>query len=197
MVEAFGELSCFQALELNLSCPNVGGGSLPFSTCPEAVAEVIRACRGLTDKPLWAKLSPNVTRIAPMATAAQEAGADGLTVANTVLGLAVNWKTRKPELGVGFGGYSGPAIRPIALRMVWEASQVVSIPVIGCGGISSADDVLSFLVAGASAVQLGTAFFRNPNLFTEVADELLQLLEAEKTSVSELVGTLEWPGTHC
>ncbi|HJM39726.1 MAG TPA: dihydroorotate dehydrogenase [Planctomycetota bacterium] len=195
MVEAFGDLDCFQALELNLSCPNVGGGRLPFSTCEKAVHEVLDACRSLTKKPLWAKLSPNVTRIAPMAIAAEKAGADALTVGNTVLGLAVNWRTRKPELGVGYGGFSGPAIRPIAMRMVWETSQAVDIPVIGCGGISSAEDVLSFLVAGASSVQLGTAFFRNPSLFGEVSRQLTLLLEQEGASVSELSRSLEWPSS--
>ncbi len=193
MIRAFGPLDAFAAIEVNLSCPNVQGGSLPFSSSAEAVAEVVAACRALTDKPLWAKLSPNVTRIAPLAAAAEAAGADALTVCNTVLGLAVDWRQRKPALGAGFGGLSGPAVRPIAMRMVREASQAVSIPIVASGGAACADDVLQFLVAGASAVQIGTAGFREPSCVSRVAAELRRELAAEGLTAAELVGTLEWP----
>ncbi len=194
MVRAFGPLAAFDAIEVNLSCPNVQGGSLPFSSSPEAVAEVIGACRALTDKPLWAKLSPNVTRIAPLAEAAERAGADALTVCNTVLGLVVDWKSRRPALGAGFGGLSGPAVRPIAMRFVREAAEAVSIPIVASGGARCADDVLQFLVAGASAVQVGTAGFRDPSRISGIADELRRELAAEGLQASDLVGTLEWPG---
>ena len=193
MIRAFGPLDAFAAIEVNLSCPNVQGGSLPFSSSAEAVAEVVAACRALTDKPLWAKLSPNVTRIAPLAAAAEAAGADALTVCNTVLGLAVDWRKRKPALGAGFGGLSGPAVRPIAMRMVREAFQAVSIPIVASGGAACADDVLQFLVAGASAVQIGTAGFREPSCVSRVAAELRRELAAEGLTAAELVGTLEWP----
>jgi len=193
MIRAFGPLDAFAAIEVNLSCPNVQGGSLPFSSSAEAVAEVVAACRALTDKPLWAKLSPNVTRIAPLAAAAEAAGADALTVCNTVLGLAVDWRKRKPALGAGFGGLSGPAVRPIAMRMVREAFQAVSIPIVASGGAACADDVLQFLVAGASAVQIGTAGFREPSCVSRVAAELRRELSAEDLTAAELVGTLEWP----
>lgn len=194
MVRAFGGLDAFAAIEVNLSCPNVQGGSLPFSSSPEAVGEVVAACRAITDKPLWAKLSPNVTRIAPLAEAAEAAGADALTVCNTVLGLVVDWRRRRPALGAGFGGLSGPAVRPIALRMVREASQAVRIPIVASGGAACADDVLQFLVAGASAVQVGTSGFREPSAVSRIAAELREVLAAEGLTAAELVGSLEWPG---
>ncbi|PCH77640.1 MAG: dihydroorotate dehydrogenase B catalytic subunit [Planctomycetota bacterium] len=193
MVEAFCDLPAINAIEINLSCPNVDGASLSFSRSPEVVSEVISRCHEVSNKPLWAKLSPNVTLIAPMAIAAEAAGAEALTVCNTVLGLAVDWRNRKPALGVGYGGLSGPAIHPIAMRMVWEASQVVEIPVVACGGVSCADHVLQFLVAGASAVQIGTSSMRDPGVFSRIAADLrVELAEAD-TSVAELVGSLEWP----
>ncbi|MBL7008475.1 MAG: nitronate monooxygenase, partial [Planctomycetes bacterium] len=192
-VRAFGPLDAFAAIELNLSCPNVQGGSLPFSSSPEAVTEVVSACRRLTDKPLWVKLSPNVTRISPLALAAEAAGADALTVCNTVLGLVVDWRRRRPALGAGFGGLSGPAVRPIAMRMVREVAQAVEIPVIASGGAACADDVLQFLVAGASAVQIGTAGFREPSCISRIAAELRRELAAEGLAAAELVGTLAWP----
>ncbi|HEX9794514.1 MAG TPA: dihydroorotate dehydrogenase [Planctomycetota bacterium] len=193
MIEAFGGLERFAAIEINLSCPNVGGGSLPFSSSPDAVAEVVSACRARTDKPLWAKLSPNVARIAPLAAAAEQAGASALTVCNTLLGLVVDWRTRKPALGAGYGGLSGPAVRPVAMRMVWEAHKAVSIPVVASGGAVCADDVLQFLVAGASAVQVGSGVFRRPDLFARITAELRELLDAEGLRATDLVGTLDWP----
>lgn len=193
VVAAFAAEPWTAAIELNLSCPNVQGGRLPFSSSPEAVAEVVAACRPLCRQPLWAKLSPNAGRIGPFARAAEEAGADAVTVANTILGLAVDWRRQRPVLGAGYGGLSGPAVRPIALRLVHEAAAAVSIPVIGCGGIAEAEDVLEFLVAGASAVQVGTACFREPGRISRLAADLRRLLAAEGLRVSDLVGTLEWP----
>lgn len=193
MVEAFDRHPVFQAIEINLSCPNVQGGRLHFSTSATAIEEVVEACRAKTDKPLWAKLSPNVTRIAPLAEAAGKAGADGLTVCNTLLGLAVDWRRRKPVLGAGFGGLSGPAVRPVALRLVHEVAQAVDLPIIASGGIACADDVLQFLVTGASAVQLGTAAFRRPDLASVIARDLRRYLGEEKTSVIDIQRTLQWP----
>ena len=193
MVRAFDGMEGVAAIELNLSCPNVQGGSLPFSTTPEAVSEVVRVCRMESDKPLWAKLSPNVTRIAPLAQAAEAAGADALTVCNTLLGLAVDWRRRRPVLGAGYGGLSGPAVRPVAVRLVWETSQAVTIPIVASGGAASADDVLQFVVAGACAVQVGTAGFRRPDLITRIATELRALLADEGLQLRELIGSLQWP----
>jgi len=194
VVAAFGAEPALAAIEINLSCPNVQGGALPFSTSPEAVGEVVAACRAATDKPLWAKLSPNVTRIAPLARAAEEAGADALTVCNTLLGLVVDWRRRRPALGQGMGGLSGPAIRPVALRLVWECRQAVGLPIVASGGVSSAEDVLQFLVAGASAVQVGSYCFRRPDGIRRIAGDLRRLLAEEGCRVRELVGSLRWPG---
>lgn len=190
---AFESCPSVAAIELNLSCPNVAGGKLPFATSPEAIAEVVGACRSTTAKPIWAKLSPNVTRIAPLAQAAESAGADALTVANTLLGLAIDWRTRRPALGAGFGGLSGPAIHPVALRLVHECRKAVSLPIVASGGASDAESVLQFLVAGASAVQLGTALFREPDLASPLAEELERLLTQEGATVADLIGTLKWP----
>jgi len=193
VVAAFDAVPGIAAIELNLSCPNVQGGRLPFATSVDALGEVVAACRARTRKPLWAKLSPNVTRLAPLARAAEEAGADALTVANTLLGLAVDWRRRRPVLGAGLGGLSGPAVRPVALRLVWEVRQAVSLPIVASGGAASAEDVLAFLVAGASAVQVGTAVFRRPDLHRRITAALEQLLAGEECTVQELVGSLRWP----
>jgi dihydroorotate dehydrogenase (NAD+) catalytic subunit len=179
------------ALEVNLSCPNVQGGRIPFGTDPDAAAEVIRGVREATGKPIYAKLSPNVTRISDMACAVEAAGADGITAVNTVLGMSVDWRTRRPGLCTVQGGYSGTAIKPIALRCAWECAQAVEIPVIGCGGIATADDVLEFLIVGCSAVQIGTASFADPGLLARLPGELeARLEEVGVQQVSELIGAL-------
>jgi dihydroorotate dehydrogenase (NAD+) catalytic subunit len=185
------------ALEVNLSCPNVQGGRLPFSSDPEGAAGVIRRVRAVTTKPLLAKLSPNVTRIGEIARAVEGAGADGVTAINTLLGMAVDWRRREPRLATTQGGYSGPGIKPIALRCAWECARSVRIPVVGCGGITTADDVLEFLVAGCTAVQVGTASFADPGLLARLAEELERALEAAGVgSAAELIGTLrEMPGS--
>lgn len=179
------------ALEVNLSCPNVQGGRLPFGTDPERAAAVIEGVRRATSKPIWAKLSPNVARIGEMAVAVEAAGADAVTAVNTLLGMAVDWRTRKPGLATVMGGFSGPAIKPIALRCAWECASAVKIPVVGCGGIATADDVLEFLVAGCSAVQVGTASFGDPGLLGALSAQLSERLDAAGVErVEELVGTL-------
>jgi dihydroorotate dehydrogenase (NAD+) catalytic subunit len=184
------------ALEVNLSCPNVQGGRIPFGTDPHAASEVIGGVRAATTKPIYAKLSPNVARIEDMAVAVAEAGADGITAVNTVLAMSVDWRTRTAGLATIQGGYSGVAIKPIALRCAWECARAVSIPVIGCGGIGRAEDVLEFLVVGCSAVQVGTASFSDPGRLAGLADELERLLaSAGVDDVRELVGSLRtWDG---
>lgn len=192
MVEAFDAMSGVAAIELNLSCPNVKGGT-QFSTDAQALEDVVRACRETTAKPLWVKLSPNVTSIVPFAKAAEASGADALTVCNTLVGMVVDWRKRTPVIANGTGGMSGPAVKPMAMRLVWEASRAVGIPVIASGGASTAEDVLEFIVSGASAVQIGTASFRRPNAISEIASDLRRILEQEKLSLDELRGTLVWP----
>lgn len=186
--------SAIDAFEVNLSCPNVQEGKLPFATDPRMAARVIERVRAATKKPVFAKLSPNVSRIADLAVAVEAAGADGICAVNTVLGMQVDWRTRKPGLATVQGGYSGVAIKPIALRCAWECARSVKIPVIGCGGITTATDVLEFLVVGCAAVQVGTASFSDPGLLGRLAQEVAALLDAERIAdVRELVGTLELP----
>lgn len=178
-------------LELNLSCPNVSGG-LDFATDPELTKRIVRRCRdACPDLPLIAKLTPNVTDIALIAKAAADGGADAVSAVNTFVGIAVDWKRRKPILGNVTGGLSGPAIKPLALRAVWRIAQLKAVPVIGVGGIGTIDDAMEFLVAGACAVQIGTANFYDPTASVRIVDALpaaLQLLGA--TRVSDVVGTL-------
>lgn len=180
------------ALEINLSCPNVDGGKLPFGTVPAMAAEVISSIRKVSSRPLFAKLSPNVTRISEMAIAVESAGAAGITAVNTMLGMGVDWRTGRPALATVQGGYSGVGIKPVALRCAWECAKAVSIPVIGCGGIASARDVLEFLSVGCHGVQIGTASFSNPALLGELALELERLLgEAGFDSIQQVVGNVQ------
>jgi len=178
------------AYELNVSCPNTKQGGIFFSSDATLLAEVVGAVRKIARRPLMVKLSPNVTRIEPLAKAAAEAGADALSLVNTFIALAIDPRTRKPRLGAGFGGLSGPAIKPVALRMVYEASHAVKIPVVGLGGIANGLDAAEFLIAGASAVQVGTANFWDPSAPVRIARELGQFLEQEGIEhMSKLVGT--------
>lgn len=179
------------ALELNISCPNVAHG-LDFSTDPIQAEAVVRACRMATMKPLLVKLSPNVTDISLIARAAQNGGADALSVANTFVGFAVDTRTRRPRLSNGTGGLSGPAIRPLALRAVWKCAQSVQIPIIGIGGIATANDALEFLIAGASAVQVGTATFVRPSAALEVIEGIeAYLRQYNFAAVTDIVGSLQ------
>ena len=178
--------------ELNVSCPNTKKGGMFFSSDPGLLAEVVQAVRAVARRPLIVKLSPNVARIQPLAQAAEQAGADAVSLINTFLALAIDARTRRPRLGAGFGGLSGPAIKPIALRMVWEAAQAVKIPVIGMGGIATGEDAAEFLIAGASAVQVGTATFWDPRAPLRVARELDRFLAEQKiANVREIIGTLQ------
>ncbi len=174
------ELPTLAAIELNASCPNVKEGGIAFGSTPEGLAGLTRRVRAATGKPLWVKLSPNVTDIGAMARSAEDTGADAVTLVNTLLGMAVDPGTRRPLLANVTGGLSGPAIKPVALRMVWEACKAVKIPVIGIGGIQSAGDALEFLLVGAAAVQVGTANFRNPNACMEIIEGIREFMVRQK-----------------
>ena len=149
-------------IELNVSCPNVHGGGMSFGTCPASVAEVVKAVKEVSDLPLFVKLSPNVTDIVEIARAAEDAGADGLCLINTLLGMRIDLKTRRPVVANVMGGFSGRAVFPVALRMVWQVSHACSIPVIGCGGVSTAEDVIEMMMAGARAVEVGKSSTSKP-----------------------------------
>jgi dihydroorotate dehydrogenase (NAD+) catalytic subunit len=178
--------------ELNVSCPNTKHGGIYFSSDPALLAEVVSATRKVAGhRPLIVKLSPNVAKIEPLAKAAADAGADAISLINTFVALAIDPRTRRPRLGAGMGGLSGPAIKPIALRMVHEAARAVTIPVIGLGGIATGADAAEFLIAGASAVQVGTANFFDPRAPQRIAEELDLFLEQENVArAADLVGTL-------
>src|SRR5712692_10289205 len=179
--------------ELNVSCPNTRHGGIYFSNDPALLTEVISEVKRVARRPVIVKLSPNVAHIAPLAQAAEAAGADAISLINTFIALAVDARARRPRIGVGFGGLSGPAIKPIALRLVYQAAQAVRIPVIGIGGISSGEDAAEFLVAGATAVEVGTANFWDPASPLRIARELEQFLRKENIgSVRELTGTLRF-----
>jgi dihydroorotate dehydrogenase (NAD+) catalytic subunit len=181
-------------LEINISCPNVKKGGMAFGGDPKMTHEVVAAVRQVTRLPVIPKLSPNVADITVFARVCEEAGADALSCINTLLGLAVDVETRKTKLAFGTGGLSGPAIRPIAVRMAWQAARAVKIPVIGIGGISSASDALEFLIAGCRAVQVGTANFVDPGLYARLLDELSTYLERHGLAdINEVVGTLKYP----
>lgn len=179
------------AIEVNVSCPNVKEGCLAFGSTVEGISEVTSAVRKVCKKPIIVKLSPNVTDIAGMAKAAEDAGADCVSLINTVLGMAIDINTRRPVLGNVVGGLSGPAVKPIAVRMVYQVSKTVKIPVIGMGGISNADDAVEFLLAGASAVMIGTAGFVNPYVWAETIEGIKEYMKKNGfEKISEITGAL-------
>jgi dihydroorotate dehydrogenase (NAD+) catalytic subunit len=181
------------AVELNISCPNVSGG-VDYGSNPKLTEQVVSSVRKVCDLPIIAKLTPNVTNIIEIAQGAADGGADAVTLINTLLGMAVDWKKRKPILGNVVGGLSGPAIKPVALRAVWQVASNVDIPVIGVGGIQCLDDVMEFLVAGASAIQIGTANFYNPGLASSLVDDLDSVLKDEGCeNISQLIGSIRIP----
>ena len=183
------------AIEINISCPNINEGGHTFGCSTSGVGDVVRAVRAATRLPIIPKLTPNVTDIALMARAAEDAGADAVSLVNTFLAMAIDVETRRPLLSNVVGGLSGPAIRPIAVRMVYECREAISIPIIGMGGIASARDVAEFLIAGASAVQVGTANFEDPGIWPKLTSGLLEYLERhECAGVAELVGTVDLTG---
>lgn len=183
--------------ELNVSCPNTKEGGIFFSSDPALLADLVRRVRRVAKRPLIVKLSPNVARIEPFACAAEEAGADAISLINTFVSLAIDVQTRSPRIGAGFGGLSGPAIKPLALRLVYEVAQTVRIPIVGLGGILTGEDAAEFLIAGASAVAVGTATFADPRAPLRIGRELGDVTRRLRaSSVRDLVGTLRLP-TQC
>jgi dihydroorotate dehydrogenase (NAD+) catalytic subunit len=179
------------AYELNVSCPNTKCGGIQFSSDPAMLASVVAPVRRLAKRPVIVKLSPNVAAIEPLARAAEQAGADAISLVNTFIALSIDARTRRPRIGNGMGGLSGPAIKPIALRMVWQAARSVRIPVIGLGGIGTGEDAAEFMVAGATAVQVGTASFWDPRATTRIAQQLERFCRRNGiAAVRELTGTL-------
>ena len=186
------DVEAIAGIEVNISCPNVKAGGMAFGVDPRAAFKVIRAVREQTAKPVMVKLSPNVTDITEIAAAVEEAGADSISLINTLTAMAIDIDTRRPKIANIIGGLSGPAIKPVALRMVWQVARKSSIPIIGIGGIMTAGDALEFLIAGATAVQIGTANFVNPHTTVEIIDGIEAFLsERDISSVKDIVGTLE------
>ncbi len=175
--------------EVNVSCPNVHGGGMSFGTSPSAAAEVTSACRKVTNKPLLIKLSPNVTDIVSIAKACEDAGADGISMINTMLGMRIDLKTKKPVIANKMGGFSGPAIKPVALRMVYQVYDAVKIPIVGMGGISTAEDVIEMMLAGATAVQVGAANLVDPYCCKEIIEKLPEVMAKYNiTDLSSIIG---------
>lgn len=186
------DVSGIAGIELNVSCPNVKEGGIIFGTSPEAVRSVVQAAKANTKKPVILKLSPNITDIVPIAQAAEAAGADALSLINTLLGLAVDIHSRRPVLGNITGGLSGPAVKPVALRLTWQTAQAVNIPIIGMGGIMTADDAVEFFLAGASAVAVGTANFIDPTATEKIIQGIDDyLVRYQVQNIKDLVGKME------
>jgi len=191
VAQIVGGTSGIHAIEVNISCPNVKRGGISFGATPEAAAEVTRGVRDETDLPLIIKLTPNVTDITQIALAVEEAGADALSLINTLTGMSVDIERRRPHLANITGGLSGPAIRPVALRMVWQVVRAVKLPVIGIGGITTASDALEFLITGAKAVQIGTASFIQPTAATDILDGIIDYMARHKIGkITDLIGSL-------
>ena len=189
VVEQLSDVEQIGWFEVNISCPNVHGGGMSFGTCPDAAAEVTRAVRAVTKKPLIIKLSPNVTDIASIARACEDAGADGISLINTLLGMRMDLRTRKPLLANTTGGYSGPAVFPVAVRMVYQVYDAVKIPIVGMGGVSSAEDVLEMMLAGATAVEVGAANLVDPYASKKIVEALPQVMEQYGIdSLTEIIG---------
>ena len=192
VIEALEGTNMVDAYEINISCPNVDAGGMTIGTDPASVREVVGLCRAATCKPMIVKLTPNVTDITVIARAAVEAGADALSLINTLLGMAIDAYRRKPQLARAVGGLSGPAVKPVALRMVWEVHKAVDVPLLGMGGITSGLDAVEFMLAGATAVAVGTANFTNPTATVDVINGIVEYCEQQGVSdVNELVGALE------
>ena len=189
VVEQLSDVEQIGWFEVNISCPNVHGGGMSFGTCPDAAAEVTRAVRAVTKKPLIIKLSPNVTDIASIARGCEDAGADGISLINTLLGMRMDLRTRKPLLANTTGGYSGPAVFPVAVRMVYQVYDAVKIPIVGMGGVSSAEDVLEMMLAGATAVEVGAANLVDPYASKKIVEALPQVMEQYGIkSLTEIIG---------
>ena len=192
VIESLEETDLVDAYEINISCPNVDAGGMTIGTDPKSVEKVVSSCRGVTKRPMIVKLTPNVTDITEIARAAVDAGADALSLINTLLGMAVDVKRRKPQLARVVGGLSGPAVKPVALRMVWEVHNAVDVPLLGMGGISTGTDAVEFMLAGATAVAVGTANFTNPTATVDVIDGIIEYCENMGVQdVNELIGALQ------
>ncbi len=192
VIHALNDAEGIAAYELNVSCPNTKHGGMFFSSDPDALSGLVTEVKRIAKRPVIVKLSPNVARIEPLAQAAEQSGADAISLVNTFISLAIDARTRLPQVGAGFGGLSGPAIKPIALRMVYQAAQAVKIPVIGLGGIATGEDAAEFLIAGATAVEVGTASFWNPNAAAKIAGELGRFLKQQGIpNARDLTGTLK------
>jgi dihydroorotate dehydrogenase (NAD+) catalytic subunit len=196
LTKRIGDQKGVAGIELNVSCPNVAGG-LDFSTDPQLTHQVVKAAREATRLPIIPKLSPNVTDIRTIARAAEDAGADGLSLINTLVGMAIDVRTRRPKIANVTGGLSGPAIRPVAVRMVWQAAQAVRLPILGMGGILTGEDAVEFLLAGATAVAVGTASFIDPTSVVKVIEGLRDYCAASGIAeVRQLSGGLQTPGRN-
>ena len=190
--ERINALERIPAIELNISCPNVKQGGMAFGVTAKGAAEVVSAVRKVYDKTLIVKLSPNVTDITEIARAAEAAGADSVSLINNLLGMAIDAERRRPVLSTVTGGMSGPAVKPIALRMVWQVAKAVNIPVVGLGGISNGTDAIEFMLAGASAIEVGTANFIDPAVTGKIVDEINAYLDRHGfSSVRDIIGALE------
>jgi len=186
-----GKAGGLAGIELNLSCPNVSGG-IDFATDPAVTQRIVRRCRDACQLPLIAKLTPNVTDVVPIAKAAADGGADAVALVNTLLGMAIDWRQKRPVLGNATGGLSGPAIKPVVLRIVWQVARAKVLPIMAVGGIGTVDDVMEFLVAGASAVQIGTANFYDPTASTRIVEQLpVALKQIGFDSVREVIGVMQ------
>ena len=190
--EKIDKEDCVGWIEVNVSCPNVHGGGMSFGTSPEAASEVVRAVKKVTTKPIIVKLSPNVTDIVAIAKACEEAGADGISLVNTFLGMRIDLNKKRPVIANKMGGFSGPAIFPIALRMVYQVSHAVKIPVVGMGGVSSAEDVIEMMLAGATAVEVGAANLVDPFACKKIIEDLPRVMEKYKIeSLQSIIGGCE------
>lgn len=189
--QRINDLECIPAIELNISCPNVKQGGMTFGVDAKAAGEVVSAVRKVYNKHLMVKLTPNVTNIQEIAKAVEDSGADSVSLINTIMGMAIDARTRRPLLSTITGGLSGPCVKPVALRMVWQVSKVVKIPIVGLGGIMNLEDVVEFLLAGASAVEIGTANFVDPSITGKIVDSLDCYMKEQKIDdVGDLIGGL-------
>ena len=194
VVDGLTPISRVDAFELNVSCPNTEAGGLEFGADVATLTSLVKRARGVTQKPLFVKLSPTLPAIADTARAAVDAGADGITLVNTLPGLVIDVETRRPALGFGSGGVSGPGLLPVGVLAVWRVSRVVRVPIIGVGGVRTGSDAIQYLMAGASLVAIGTAALRDPRAPARVLDEMRQWCERHRvSSLHEIVGSLEWP----
>lgn len=192
MAEILGRHEAVSALELNISCPNLKGNGHAFGMDPETTRRLVLKVREATDKPVIAKLTPNVTSIQEIALAAEQGGADGLNIANTILAMAIDIHTRKPKIGNIMGGLSGPAVKPVIVRMIFQVSRVSKLPIIGCGGVMNGEDAIEMILAGASAVQVGTANFIHPTAMTDILEEIIRyMVKYRIADIHDLIGRVE------